>query len=169
MSLRSMGSLRLTLAAAGLLLTGTLTIAAPASASKSPMSVGSFVLMYARAAHIAMPAEATPAMALAAIQATGALNGLDLNLDRALTHADVVKIGHAAGVKVTSATPTQTIDKSEAELFLQAFHGTLFATVQPSEDRIAASDNPPGDPAHNARTDKGKKKGRPFTSPSEPD
>jgi hypothetical protein len=37
------------------------------------------------------------------------------------------------------------------------------------DPRFAASDNPPGDPAGHANTDKGKKKGRPFQSLTEPE
>lgn len=143
---------------------GSLALAA---APPATLTVGDFLLLYAKSAHLVLPPDATPQAAQSALKAAKALPDLELSLDRALTHADVSRIGQAAGLKIVSSTPSRTLDRAEAELFLETFVRYI-APAGTGQDRLAASDNPPGNPGSRANTDKGKKKGRPFQSPTEP-
>jgi hypothetical protein len=141
------------------------------AASPAPtMTAGEFLIQYARAVHLELPTNVTPETALAALRASGALAGVDIPLDRALTHGDLVRIGRASGLKITSSTPDKAIERNEADLFLDAFARFLVPLPSASGDHVLASETDgsgPQSPEH-ANTDKGKKKGRPFTSPSEP-
>ena len=162
----TLSTTRWTTSALALLMAGSLATASPAPGAPTPISVGDFVLLYAKAVQLSLPPQATVETACAALKAAGELKGVDLSLDRGLTHGDLVRIGRAGGLKITSSTPDRVLDRTEAEMFLSSFSGILAAR---SGARVAASSGTPGgDPANHARTDKGKKKGRPFQSPSEP-
>lgn len=153
---------------AALVLSSAVALAVPGS-STPELTVGDFLLMYARSLQLTLPADATPETAMAVLKAANAMPPVEPVLDRAITHGDAVKIGRAAGLKISSSTPERSLDRAEADLFLETFAKYLSPAAATSQDRIGASDNPTGDPASRANTTKGKKKGRPFQSPSEPE
>lgn len=164
---RSKKSTSIVTLAALLLAVGVPALALPTTPVDPHVTVGDFLLSYARSMHLNLPPDAGPETALAALRASGTLPALELSLTDTLTHGSVVKIGRASGLKITSATPDKALDRAEADLFLDTF--SRYIVPATSQDRIGASDNPPGEPASNANTNKGKKKGRPFQSPSEPE
>ena len=132
-------------------------------------TVGDFLTAYAKALNIELPASAGADALVASLRASGVK--LDANIDPAktLTQGDVVRIGKANGLRLTTRNPESQFTAAEIAQFFTSYGPTL---AQPagsdSGSRFAASDNPPGDPAGHANTDKGKKKGRPFQSPTEP-
>ena len=160
--LRRMGIMAATFAIAG-----AVAVATPASTPSTTLTVGDFLLLYAKSAHLTLPPDATPQTAQAALLAAKALPGIDLQLDKPLTQGDIVAIGRAAGLKIVSGTPTRTLERAEAELFLETFM-KYSAPAGAAQDRIDATMTPPTSPPGNANTSKGKKKGRPFQSPTEP-
>ena len=155
-----------TLTIAAVALAGSVALASQVGAPSATLSVGDFLLLYAKSEHIALPSDATPQTAQTVLQAAGMLPAMDLALNSPLTHADVLRIGRAAGLKITSSTPEKTLDRFEAELFLDTF-AKFSSPAGSTQDRVAA-DSSTGGAADHANTDKGKKKGRPFQSPSEP-
>jgi hypothetical protein len=153
-----------------LALSAALAFGQPAGKTDSPLTVGDFLLQYARSVHMTLPPEATPETAQAALQAVRAIPAQALQLDKPLTHADVVRLGRAAGLKITSNTPDKSFSKPEADMFFETFAGILEthtgSRASSGDDlRTAAGSNAAG----HANTSKGKKKGRPFQSPNEPD
>src|SRR2546428_13954188 len=103
------------------LLGGTVAFAAPSDGSSPNLTVGEFVLLYAKAARIELPPGISVKTAVSALQAARLLPALEGTLDRALTHADLVRIGKAAGMRVTSRTPDKRIERTEADQFLRLF------------------------------------------------
>ena len=167
LTIRSM-ALAAALAGPGLV-SATSAATAAAAPPAATLTVGEFLIQYAKSVQIVLPPDASAEAAFVALKAAGALRSLELALDRPLTHGDVVKIGKASGLRITTSTPDKLLEKPEAALFLEAFARYLVPSASASGDRVAASDNPAGDPAGRANTDKGKKKGRPFQSTSEPE
>jgi hypothetical protein len=144
-----------------LALTGS---AALATVPAATLGYGDFLLLYAEASQITLPANATPQTALAVLQAAGLLPAGAPALDRPLTQGDVVRIGRAAGIKVTSRSPGKTLDRVAAEVFLDIYVNGR-SPAGGSQDRVAADSSAPD----HANLEKGKKKGRPFQSSPEPD
>ena len=160
---------RTSFAAALFLLLGQLTLAAPSVPSSGTITVGDFLVLYARSTHIVLPADATPELAYQALKAAGSLPSDPIALSAPLTHAVVLQIGKVAGLKLTSKTPDREFPRAEAENFLQTYSGVIAAPRTGSgSETYGASFNPPGDPAGHANTSKGKKKGRPFQSNNQP-
>lgn len=151
-----------------LAMSGALTFGQPAAAADSALTVGDFLLQYARSVHMALPPNATPEIAKAALQAVKVLPDETPALSKTLTHGDVVKLGRAAGLKITSKTPEKTFSRPEADMFFETFAGLLESHTGSHEsgtDLRTAADSSAAD---HANTTKGKKKGRPFQSPTNP-
>ena len=138
-----------------------------ALAANSPVTVGDFLTAYAKAMKIELPASTTPDAVAAALKASGVKLDSGLQFSQTLTQADVVKIGRANGLKLTTHAGEAPLTSIELDQFFAAYGATLANAGGGS--RVAASDLPPGDPENHANTDKGKKKGRPFQSPTEPE
>src|SRR5262245_44758557 len=96
-----------------LAMSAALAFGQPAAATDSGLTVGDFLLQYARSVHMVLPADATPEVARAALQAVKALPEETPSLTKSLTHADVVMLGRAAGLKITSKTPDKAFSKPE--------------------------------------------------------
>lgn len=152
-----------------LMLSAALAFGQPVASTDSVLTVGDFLLQYARSVHMSLPPNASPELALAALQAVNALPGDAPVLSKPLTHGDVVRLGRAAGLKITSKTPEKQFSRPEADMFFETFAGILAThagTHASGNDlRTAADSNAPD----HANTSKGKKKGRPFQSPNEPE
>lgn len=161
--------IRTTCFVAILAMSAALSFGLPAASADTNLTVGDFLLQYARSVHMVLPPNATPEVAKAALQAVHAISGEDLLLSRTLTHGDVIRLGRAAGLKITSSTPEKTFSKAEADMFFETFASLLSAhagtPASPDNDLRTAADS---SAAGHANTDKGKKKGRPFQSPNEP-
>ena len=128
-------------------------------AARDAVTVGDFVVEFARARGFA-PSSATEAKA--ALERAGiAIPGTDL--DRVLTQGDVVAIGNAAGLALTSTTPEAVFTGDEVSAFLATFAPELTATEGDNSTDGAYNDNG-ADPRTKG---KGKKKGL-FRSPSGP-
>ena len=139
-----------------------------ANAATQP-TVGDFLTAYAKALNIELPASAGADALVASLRASGVK--LDANIDPAktLTQGDVVRIGKANGLRLTTRNSDSAFTAAEIAQFFTSYGPTLAQPVgSDNGSRFAASDNPPGDPANHANTDKGLKKGRPFRSPTEP-
>jgi hypothetical protein len=140
-------------------------VATSGAFASNPVTVGDFLSAYARALNIELPANAGTDTVVAALKASGVK--LDtVNPAKALTQGDVVRIGKANGLRLSTRNADSAFSLVEMNQFFTSYGNTLART---NDTRLAASDNPPGDPASHANTDKGKKKGRPFQSPTEPE
>jgi hypothetical protein len=119
-------------------------------------TVGDFLVEIAKAKSLTA---ADPASARAALTASGVVLP-PLALDKALTEGDVVQIGGAMGVPVTTSNPTAAFDSSQIGGFISTFGRTL---TDVGNEPQAPNDFP------NPGTDKGrgKKKGH-HKSPSDP-
>ena len=128
-------------------------------AADSRVTVGDFVMELARVKGFT-PSSAVDARA-SVVSAGIAIPVVDL--DRTLTQADVVAIGNAAGLELTSSTPEAAFTGDEVSAFLVSFAPELGAT-----DGDNATDGAYNDNGADPRTKgKGKKKGL-FRSPSGP-
>ena len=149
-----------------LALSAALSFGAPAGTVDANLTVGDFLVQYARSMHIVLPADASPSVAQAALQAVGVPAG-DLELGRTLTHRDVVRIGRAAGLRITSKTPDKAFSQSEVNMFFEHYSVMLASRGTDGTDlrdvRTAAS--------HDEGKGKGKghTKGKGHQSPTEPD
>jgi len=139
--------------------------AAGGAYADTPVTVGDFLGAYAKAMNIQLPANADSDAVVAALKASGVKLDAGLDTAKALTQGDVVRVAKANGLRMTTRNPESAFTLSEMDQFFTSYG----ATLTQGNDRVAASDNPPGDPANNANTTKGKKKGRPFQSPTEPE
>ena len=152
--------------ASGLAALAMLVLLTPsfATVADNSLNMGDFLAAYAKAIRLDLPANAGTDTVVAALKASGVkLDAIDAS--RTLTQGDVVRFGKANGLRISSSNPAAAFSAAE----MDQFFATFGATITQSGDRVAASDNPPGDPANNANTTKGKKKGRPFQSPTEPE
>ena len=140
-------------------LVGAVLVAGPALAAPGQVTVGQFLVEIAKAKSL----NATDgASAAAALRGAGiAVPSLDLG--RALTEGDVVAIGSAAGLRVTTANPGAPFTSGQVDQFLVSFG---------SELGTSAGDTGQGTRSHdgsgsNSSKGKGKKKGHNKT-PSDP-
>ena len=161
--MRSVRGFALGLAAIALVVTS----GAYADVAGNSVNVGDFLSAYARALNIELPANAGTDTLVAALKASGVKLDASIDPAKALTQGDVVRIGKANGLRLTSRNPEAAFTTAEMGQFFASYGTSL--TKSSTDSRVAASDNPPGDPASRANTDKGKKKGRPFQSPTEPE
>ena len=156
-----------------LMLSAALAFGQPAATNDAALTVGDFILQYARSVHMTLPANATPELALAALQAVRAIPADVPALTKPLTHGDVVRLSQAAGLRITSKTPDKRFSRPEADMFFETFAGVLAmrtgfgtqASGSGTDLRTAADSQAPD----HANLLKGKKKGRPFQSPAEPE
>ena len=138
--------------------------------ASNPTTVGDFLAAYAKALKIEMPTNTSGDALVSTLRASGVKLDAKVDVTKALTQADVVKIGKANGLRLTTNRPEAAFTTEEIGQFFTSYGLTLGSAPAAGDDaRYAASDNPPGDPAGHANTSKGKKKGRPFQSPTEPD
>ena len=164
--MRSVRGFALGLAAIALVITS----GAYANVASNTVNMGDFLAAYAKALNIELPANASADTLVAALKASGVK--LDANIDpaKALVQGDVVRVGKANGLRLTTRNPEGAFTAAEFDQFFASYGSTL--AKNGSDARLAGEDfqtNPPGDPAGHANTDKGKKKGRPFQSPTEPE
>jgi len=154
-----------------LALSAVIAFGQPAVTNDSVLTMGDFLIQYAHSLNMTLPSNATPELALAALQAVKALPGDSVVLSKPLTHADVVRLGRAAGLKISTRTPDKQFSRPEADMFFETFGGALAAHSGSSSpaasdgDLRTAADSSAAD---HANLTKGKKKGRPFQSPNEP-
>ena len=141
-----------------------------ANVAGSTATVGDFITAYARAMNIELPANAGTDTMVAALKASGVKLDASIDPAKALTQGDVVRIGKANGLRLTTRNAESAFTSVEMNQFFSSY-GAVLANSG-TGTRLAGEDfqtNPPGDPAGHANTDKGKKKGRPFQSPTEPE
>jgi hypothetical protein len=121
-------------------------------------TVGDFLLEIAKAKSLSA---ADAASAKAALTANGVVLP-PLPLDKALTEGDVVRIGGALGVNVTTSSPSASFDASQVDGFISTFGKTLTGVGGDTQ-------SPNADPFPTPGSDKGrgKKKGH-NKSPSDP-
>ena len=156
--------------ALGLAVLAMVILSGAYAVASNPATVGDFLSAYAKALKIEMPANTSGDALLSTLRAAGVKLDAKVDVAKALTQADVVKIGKANGLRLTTNRPQAAFTAEEIGQFFTSYGLTLGSAPAAGDDtRYAASDNPPGDPANGANTAKGKKKGRPFQSPTEPD
>ena len=135
-----------------------LTLCVPAMAANT-VTVGDFVMELAR---VKGYTASNVAQAKASIESTGVTLPV-ADFDRVLTQGDVVAIGNAAGLNLSSSTPEAAFTGDQVDAFLVSLAPELGAT-----DGDNATDGAYNDNGADPRTKgKGKKKGL-FRSPSEP-
>ena len=139
--------------------------------ASNPTTVGDFLSAYAKALKIELPANTGGEVLVSSLRAAGVKLDAKVDVTKALTQGDVVRIGKANGLRLTTNRPGASFTAEEISQFFTSYGltlGSLPAGGGVVNTRYAAADNPPGDPNGHANTDKGKKKGRPFQSPTEP-
>ena len=126
-------------------------------------TVGDFLASYAKALRIELPATASPEIVITALKASGIKLDDKLDPSKPLTQGDVVKIGKANGVRLTSRNPEAPFTTAETDQFFTVYAPTLSParTEDPSTLLDAAHPNP--------GTGKGKGKQKGHQSPTEPD
>ena len=135
-----------------------LALCVPAMAANT-VTVGDFVMELAR---VKGYTASNVAQAKASIESTGVTLPV-ADFDRVLTQGDVVAIGNAAGLNLSSSTPETAFTGDQVDAFLVSLAPELGAT-----DGDNATDGAYNDNGADPRTKgKGKKKGL-FRSPSEP-
>ena len=119
-------------------------------------TVGDFLVEIAKAKSLSA---SDPVSARAALTSAGVALP-PLALDKALTEGDVVQIGGALGVPVTTSSPSTPFDSGQVDGFISTFGKKL---ASPGDQTQSPADFP------NPGTDKGrgKKKGH-HKSPSDP-
>jgi hypothetical protein len=138
--------------------------------ASNPATVGDFLSAYAKALKIELPANVSGDALVSTLRATGVKLDAKVDVAKPLTQGDVVKIGKANGLRLSTNRPAEAFTAQEIGQFFTSYGQTLGSAPGAGDDtRYAASDNPPGNPAGHANTSKGKKKGRPFQSPTEPE
>lgn len=142
----------------GVVLLVALTLCVPALAA-DVVTVGDFVMELARVRGFAV-SDAAHAKVL--IESTG-ITLPTSDFDRLLTQGDVVAIGNASGLRLSSSTPEVTFTGDEVAAFLVSLAPELGATDGGNSTDGAYNDNG-ADPRTKG---KGKKKGL-FRSPSAP-
>ncbi len=135
-----------------------LAVCVPVMAANT-VSVGDFVVELARVKGLAA---SNVAEAMASIESTGVKLPV-ADFDRTLTQGDVVAIGNAAGLNLSSSTPEAAFTGAQVDAFLVSLAPELGATDGDDSTDGAYNDNG-ADPRTKG---KGKKKGL-FRSPSEP-
>ena len=138
--------------------------------ASNPATVGDFLSAYAKALKIEMPANTSGDALVGTLRAAGVKLDAKVDVAKVLTQGDVVKMGKANGLRLTTNRPEASFTTEEIGQFFSSYGLTLGSIPAGGTDtRYAASDNPPGNPAGHANTAKGAKKGRPFQSPTEPE
>ena len=154
-----------------------------ANVASTPATVGDFLAAYATALKIELPAGAGADALVGSLAASGVKLDAKIDPAKTLTQGDVVRIGKANALRVSTKSPDALFTAEEVSQFFSSYGLTLarssgvaaLSEVDPRSATSATADeggngsNPPGDPAGHANTDKGKKKGRPFQSPTEPE
>lgn len=157
----------LALGFAAVALTGALSTASLAleSPGQSP-TVGEFLGYYAKALNMELPASADPVTVREALRATGVKVDTALDLSKPLTQADVVRIGKANGLNITTRNPLKSFTSMETEQFFVTY-GVLLGRTS---DVALRADHGSGDTSRFAQAKKKKKgKGKGNQSPNEPD
>ena len=156
--------------ALGLAATAMVILSGAYAVASNPATVGDFLSAYAKALKIELPANTSGDALVGTLRASGVKLDAKVDVNKPLTQGDVVKMGKANGLRLSTNKPEAAFTPSEIGQFFTSYGLTLGSTAPAAGDtRYAASDNPPGDPAGHANTSKGKKKGRPFQSPTEPE
>ena len=135
-----------------------LALCVPAVAANT-VTVGDFVMELARVKGLSA---SSAAQAKASIESTGVTLPV-ADFGRVLTQGDVVAIGNAAGLNLSSSTPEAAFTGDQVDAFLVVLAPELGATDGDNSTDGAYNDNG-ADPRTKG---KGKKKGL-FRSPSEP-
>jgi hypothetical protein len=122
-------------------------------------TVGDFLMGIAKARQLSA---SDPVSARAALQSSGVVLP-PLALDRALTEGDVVQIGGAVGLRVTTTQPAAAFDSGQVEAFLSVFAPKLvpLSGTDPQDTAEDAFPNP------GTGKGNGKKKGH-HKSPTDP-
>ena len=156
--------------ALGLAATAMVILSGAYAVASNPATVGDFLSAYAKALKIELPASTSADTLVTTLRAAGVKLDTKVDVTKALTQGDVVRIGKANGLRLTTNRPVSSFTSEEIAQFFTSYGLTLASAPAAGNDtRYAASDNPPGDPAGHANTTKGKKKGRPLQSPTEPE
>ena len=159
--------------ALGLAASAMVILSGAYAVASNPTTVGDFLSAYAKALKVELPSNTSNDALVSTLRASGVKLDAKVDAAKTLTQGDVVRIGKANGLRLTTNRPEAAFTAQEIAQFFTSYGLTLSsgpAAVSAGNDaRYAASDNPPGDPNNGANTDKGKKKGRPFQGPTEPD
>ncbi|HEX5045301.1 MAG TPA: hypothetical protein VFV75_20565 [Candidatus Polarisedimenticolaceae bacterium] len=140
------------MAAAGVLAAGFFAEVAFAKSA----TVGDFLVAIARAKSLSV---ADSASARASLMASGVVLP-PLALDKGLTEGDVVSIGGAVGVPVTTQNPSATFDTANIDSFISTFGKKLASSGGDTQ-------SPLGFPNPGTEKGRGKKKGH-HKSPADP-
>ena len=125
-------------------------------------TVGDFLASYAKALRIELPATASPEIVITALQASGIKLDAKLDPAKALTQADVVKIGKANGVRLTTRNPEAPFSTAEIDQFFTVYGPTLSPSRPDASSTVLDAAHP------NPGTGKGKGKQKGHQSPTEP-
>jgi hypothetical protein len=146
--------------------------AANSVAAGAPKTVGDFLTAYARALNIELPANAAPEAVVETLRATGVKLDAKIDTNAPLTQGDVVKIGRANGIHITTQTASKPFTAEEMNQFFTSYSATI-AQANASSTLVAGQAlGGRRDARENTRNPyrgKGKGKHKGHNSPDEPD
>src|SRR5436309_8587748 len=91
-----------------------------ANAATQP-TVGDFLTSYAKALNIELPASAGADALVSSLRASGVKLDANIDLAKALTQGDVVRIGKANGLRLTTRNPETPFTVAEISQFFTAY------------------------------------------------
>ena len=102
------------------------------------VTVGDFLQSYAKALKIELPDGASADTVIAALKASGVkIEGVDPA--KALTQGDVVRIGKANGLRLTTTKPEAAFTADEVDQFFTSYGYTTTIASSSEADRVAGA------------------------------
>ena len=106
--------------------------------SGATVTVGDFLQSYAKALKIELPAQASGDTVMAALKASGVKLDAGVDPSKALTQGDVVKIGKANGLRLTTNQPEAAFTTEEVDQFFTSYGYTQTMSQSGKEMDVAA-------------------------------
>lgn len=128
-------------------------------------TVGEFLASYAKTLNVQLPADASPTTVCEALRVSGVKLDSTMDFTKPLTQADVVKIGKANGLNVTTHHPVQSFTARETNQFFVTYGMVLGRTTGAA---LHAAYTPRARAAYASSEGKNAGKGKKHHSPHEP-
>ena len=136
-------------------------VATSGAFASNPVTVGDFLSAYARALNIELPANAGTDTVVAALKASGVkLDTVDPA--KALTQGDVVRIGKANGLRLSTRNADSAFSLVEMNQFFTSYGNTLARTNDMRARRLGQPARRPGQPRQHGQ---GEEEGPPVPEP----
>lgn len=104
------------------------------------LNVGDFMKAYAKTIGIELPASATPDVVLTTLASSGVKVDRKTDMSKPLTQADVVAIGTANGIKLTTRSPQAPFTVAAMNQFFTSYGVALATPRVPSEGQTQTAE-----------------------------